>query len=276
MVSQNIPVRRPALDFDREIPRHYLEGNPLKTHFFNAINLAFPDGERFFVKSVHDHLADIDDPTLREDVRAFCGQEGQHANQHERFFDVLRRQGYEVDGMLGRVRRIARWANEHLPRGLRLSMTAGAEHYTATVAGLALDHEMLDDCDPTVRELIEWHAIEEIEHKHVAFDVLRTAHPWNYPLRVAGFAIATLVALVLSYGGTRALMLQDGRNRHITHADYIAARRKLRDRKLHRFRRAMQWQLLAYLKPGFHPNQHDDEPLLERFRPLVDARLVGA
>jgi len=276
MLSQNIPVRRPALDFEREIPRFYLEDNPLKTHFFNAINLAFPDGERFFVRSVHDHLADIEDPALRADVRAFCGQEGQHANQHERFFEVLRRQGYEVDSMVGRVRRIARWSNEHLPRGLRLSMTAGAEHYTATVAGLALDHGMLDDCDSTMRELIEWHAIEEIEHKHVAFDVLRLAHPWNYPLRVAGFAIATLVALVLSYGGTRAFMMQDARARRITQADYITARGKLRGRKLQRFRRALQWQLLAYLKPGFHPNQHDDAALLERIRPLVDSRLVSA
>ena len=58
----SITVRKPRLDFGGDIPRFYLDDNPIKTHIFNALNLLFPDGERFFVKSVHDHAADIDDP----------------------------------------------------------------------------------------------------------------------------------------------------------------------------------------------------------------------
>lgn len=275
-VAQPIPVRRPRLDFEREVPRFYLENNPVKTHFFNALNLAFPDGERFFVKAVQDHKHRIAEPGLLAEIQAFSGQEGQHARQHERFFVVLGRQGYDVGGMLGRFRRIVQLSNRHLPRGLRLSVTAGAEHYTASMASLVLSHAMLDDCDSTLRQLIEWHAIEEIEHKHVAYDVLVTLHRHNYPLRIAGFLIATAFIGTWTLLGMRALLLQDGRAGRLSRAQYLEGRRGMRNDKTRRFRRALGRQLLDYFRPGFHPRDHDDTPLLERFRPEIDRRLTAA
>ncbi|HEX2679216.1 MAG TPA: metal-dependent hydrolase, partial [Polyangiales bacterium] len=84
--SSQITVRKPELDFERPIERFYLHKNPIKSHVFNALNLMFPEGERFFVKAVHDHLKDLgDDAALQRDARAFAGQEGQHAHHHERF-----------------------------------------------------------------------------------------------------------------------------------------------------------------------------------------------
>src|SRR5688572_392554 len=154
MSEAAIPVRRPKLDFDAPIPHVYIDDNPIKTHFFNALNLLFPDGERFFVKSVHDHAKDIDDPTLLRDIKGFAGQEGQHANQHERFFEVLDQQGYDTKPFLGPFKRLARFGRMQ-PRALRLAITAGAEHYTATMAALVLQHDVLDDCDPTMRSLIQ-------------------------------------------------------------------------------------------------------------------------
>lgn len=84
--------------------------------------MLFPDGERFFVKSVHDHAAEITDPALLRDMKAFAGQEGQHANQHERFFSVLEQQGYRIDKVLVPFRKLALWSKT-LPRGLRRGET---------------------------------------------------------------------------------------------------------------------------------------------------------
>jgi len=274
--SASIPIRRPKLDFEREVPRFFLEGNPLKTHFFNALNLAFPDGERFFVKAVQEHKDRITDPRLLAEIAAFSGQEGQHARQHERFFVVLARQGYEVEGMLGRFRKIAQFTNRYVPSSVRLSITAGAEHYTATMASLVFEHDMLSDCDVTLRDLIQWHAIEEIEHKHVAYDVLVALYPYNYPLRILGFAVASAFIGIWTVLGMRALLLQDGRARRMTRAQFVEGRRALRDPKTTRFRVGLRKQLLGYFRPGFHPCQQDDMPLLERFRPEIDRRLLPA
>jgi predicted metal-dependent hydrolase len=274
MAEDAITVRKPDLDFSRPIERFYLSGNPVKTHFFNALNLLFPDGERFFVRAVHDYAREIDDAQLLRDMRAFAGQEGQHANQHQRFFEVLARQGYRTEAFLRYFARWARFGNR-LPRALRLSMTAGAEHYTASMAALVFEHDMLSDCDPTMRDLIHWHALEEIEHKHVAYDVLMKTHPYNYPLRILGFVIATLAIGTFTFFGVRMFLRQDGRARRIDRLGFLAARRALSDGKELAFRNALRGLLLRYLVPGFHPSHKDDRPLLERFTPEVTRTLAA-
>jgi predicted metal-dependent hydrolase len=269
MTEAAIAVRKPALDFEQPIARFYFAGNPIKTHVFNALNLLFPDGERFFVKSVHDHEKDVHDPALLRDMKAFAGQEGQHAYQHERFFAVLEQQGYRFALLLEQFRGLARWSRV-LPRSLRLSITAGAEHYTATMAALLLEHDMLEGCDPTLRDLIMWHAVEEIEHKHVAYDVLVKVYRFSsYPLRIVGFIAASAVIALYTGIGLRLLLRQDGRARRLSRAQFDAARRALAEGKELSFRRSLRRALARYLMPGFHPNQKDDRALLTRYVPLI-------
>src|SRR5688572_16111039 len=102
-----ITPRRVDFAFDESIPRHWFAGNPLATHVANGLNLLFPAGERYFVRSVKRYLSRIDDPKLREEIRGFFGQEGRHANEHERFFRILEAQGYEIRTFLDRYERFA-------------------------------------------------------------------------------------------------------------------------------------------------------------------------
>jgi predicted metal-dependent hydrolase len=274
MTDAAILVRKPRLDFSQSIERFYLGGNPVKTHIFNALNLLFPDGERFFVKSVHDHAKDVTDPQLLVDVRAFAGQEGQHAHQHERFFENLAQQGYSFERMLDRFQRLARWSKK-VPRSIRLSITAGAEHYTATMAAGLLESGILDECDPTMRNLMTWHALEEIEHKHVAYDVLVACYPkTSYPLRLIGFIAASAVIAGFTFAGLRMLLIQDGKRGRLSRAQFEAARAELGQGRELRFRKKLRGALLKYLVPGFHPSQQDDRAVLERFTPEV-AQIAG-
>ncbi len=255
-----ILVRDPSLAFDAGIPRHWLAGSAVATHFFNGLNLVFPDGERFFIRAVKDHLGRVEDPELRAQVKGFFGQEGHHAREHERYFELLEAQGYRIEGYLKRFRAFVRFSNRWLPARLRLAMTAGAEHYTATFGGLAFeDAELLAQAHPTIRKLILWHAAEEIEHKAVAFDVLRATHP-SWALRVLGLAIATLVLFGWSMAGTRMLLRQDGLSRR----EIAAQRRGLLKATEGRGPRRMRAAFLAYLRRDFHPSQVDDLPLARR------------
>lgn len=249
-----IPVRNPRLAFEAGIPRHWLGGFVPATHFFNGMNLVFPDGERFFIRAVRDAAGGVRDERLLAQVRGFAGQEGRHAHEHERYFEVLRGQGYEIDRFLARFARFCAWLTRRLPAPLRLAMTAGAEHWTATFGAWALgDPLILRDAHPVMRRLVVWHAAEEIEHKAVAFDVLRAAHP-GQALRLAGFLLATLALFGWTLAGTRMLMRQE----RVGHAELWRQRRELRRRDAGRLPRMLLEGGKRYLRPGFHPNQSDE------------------
>jgi predicted metal-dependent hydrolase len=255
-----IPVRKPDFPFDASIPRHWLGGNPLATQFFNGLNLVFPDGERFFIQSVRDHLRDIDDPELARQVRGFFGQEGRHAHEHERYFEILEAQGYRIDAFLRRFRRFSETMTRWLPRGVRLAMTAGAEHYTAIFGALALeDRFLLEEAHPTLRNLIVWHATEEIEHKAVAFDVFQTTHG-HYVLRVVGFGLASAALFGWVAVAVHMLLKQD----ELSRKTLRRARAELREAQGNEWPRRIWRGVRAYLRPGFHPNDTDELSLAHR------------
>lgn len=254
-MTHEIPVRKPGLVFDESIPRFWFNGNVAATHTFNGLNLLFPDGERFFVKAVYDQLDKISDPVLREQARAFAGQEGQHANQHEKYFDVLRAHGYEIDTFLRRFRSFNQWSNRWLPAPLRLAATAGAEHYTAIFGSNALEEydEVFASLHPTMRKLIVWHATEEVEHRSVAYDVLQATYP-SYVLRIVGFVIATLALFGWSGYATRMLARQDRISKELfrEHQRQMLRRNDMRGLK------KLKDGLRAYFRRDFHPSHYGD------------------
>lgn len=273
--ATSIPVRKPKLDFAQPIERYYLGGSPIRSHIFNALNLLFPEGERFFVRSVHEHAHLIDDAVLLREIRAFAGQEGQHAHQHERFFEVLEAQGYKLSPVMRPFGKLVRFS-KRIPRSVRLAMTAGAEHYTASMASELLDLDMLNETDPVMRKLITWHALEEIEHKHVAYDVLMKVYPNNYPLRILGFVMTTALIFGFATAGLRMFVRQDYRAGRLTLEQIKAARAAaFAGPKEAAYRSNVNKALLRYFVPGFHPNQHDDGPLLRRMQPQVDSGLAA-
>ncbi|RYE83525.1 MAG: metal-dependent hydrolase [Myxococcales bacterium] len=265
------PVRiRPFRRGFAGVSRHWFGGNAVATHLVNGLNLVFPSGERFFIQSVRHYEARITDPVLRQQIRGFYAQEGHHGHAHELFFEALRQQGYAIDGPLRFVDALLhRVAPRVMPPALRLSITVALEHYTALMAELPFDHPYFERIDPAVRELLLWHAAEEIEHKAVAFDVLRTVAP-GHALRLAGFAVAT--AFLLPIWGTLTLSL-------LAHDDLPLGRlvAELRELAGERFVVELFADVLReYLPADFHPLQRDSYPrvveFLSRFEAATPAR----
>ena len=67
------------------MPRYWFAGDQFKTLLLTALSCTFPEGERFFVRSVRHYQKRITDPDLRERVKGFIGQEAHHGNEHEQF-----------------------------------------------------------------------------------------------------------------------------------------------------------------------------------------------
>jgi uncharacterized protein len=253
-----IPVRTPEFDFDAGIPALWFRGNSFLTFFFNGLNLTFPEGERVFVRAVHDHKAQVTDPVLLEQIKGFSGQEGAHARAHERLFDALRAQGFDLAPFFDRYLRYIRFVNKRLPAASRLASTAALEHYTSTLALIMFDLDLLRDVHPEMRKLLIWHATEELEHRAVAFDVLRATRP-GYVLRAWGFVTGSIALIYWLSVGMRLFVKQGNVPlgklwRDLLRVDRIAGKR-------------LGWRvlkaLLVYLRPGFHPNQVGslEEPL---------------
>src|SRR6185295_19143116 len=96
---------------------------------------------------------------------------------------------------------------------------------------------------------------EEIEHKTVAYDVLRAIDP-SYALRVAGLALATTMLGGFWMWAATTLLRQDG-------LGWISGIRQLRTlpRRDPVVRRAFLRGIRQYLRRDFHPSQNDDQTL---------------
>jgi predicted metal-dependent hydrolase len=267
-----LPIpRSPALHLASEqIPRAWFGGNTVATHIANGVNLLFPAGERFFVRSVHRFLPQVADPALRAQVKGFSGQEGRHAREHERFFRTLQAQGFEIERFLRFYEKASATIEAASPPILRLAVTAACEHFTALMAEDALGSGTLDDAHPTMRALFKWHAAEEIEHRAVAFDVLRTVMPnpvSNYAVRMAGLALATALLGGFWAMGTFWLLSQERASRGELFAEWRAAGDKGDVHTV--FVRGIR----DYVRPSFHPSQSDVDKLADAY--LATAGLAG-
>ncbi|MFK7931817.1 MAG: metal-dependent hydrolase [Myxococcota bacterium] len=262
-------VRRFDPDFS-DLPRWWYQNDPVVTHAVNALNLIFPDGERFFVRSVRHYQSRIQDPELAQRVRDFMGQESQHGHAHAAQIEVLEAQGFEVASWLNWYRKLAFGQIEGwTPYKLRLSITVAMEHLTASFASFALEKRFLRDAHPGMRDLLLWHAAEELEHRSVAFEVYRVAGG-GYLLRILGLIAALTILSLFWRSATHHLFAQEpglDRKRVKERGRTLKAQGRNRSALLSR-------AIWPYLKVNFHPDKdHDGAPAVAYLQEI--GRLAG-
>ena len=254
----SITPRDLDIDFS-QVPRAWYGDSVVATGISNGVNMLFPHGERFFVRSVKHFLDQISDPVLRAQIKGFFGQEGRHAREHDRFNEILRQQGYEIDQFLEQYTRMSSWIEDKLPPKLNLAITAASEHFTAILAEGALSRDVLDRVDPSMRMLLAWHAAEEIEHKAVAYDVLQAIDP-SYALRITGLVLAAALLGGFWAWGAITLLRQDGMTVRRFRREVQSA--PDRDPLI---RRVFVRGIREYLRRDFHPSHNPNEQLAAKW-----------
>jgi hypothetical protein len=191
----------------------WFDNHPFKTAWFNAMSITFPLGEKFFIDSVRHFADELEDPRLRAEVRQFCGQEGFHRREHERYNRALcEARGYDLAWLEGRLERNIARARRMLSPLERLAATAALEHITAIMAESALsaDAPMSGKVDPAMKALWDWHAAEEMEHKAVAYDVYRAVEGGER-MRKSALRKATFFLFTDIMGGVIHMLRRDGK-----------------------------------------------------------------
>ena len=263
---REITTRRIAFPFDSlpaKGPHHFAGGDLIMSHVVAMLSAMFPDGEDFFVATVRDQRDRITDPELRRQVGRFIGQEAVHGREHRALNERLQRLGYRTR-QVERAVDIAlnRMARRLLPPTAQLAITAALEHYTATLAEVLLtDPEAQDMLSGDIRDLLLWHALEESEHKAVAFDVYE-AVSGHHLVRVATMNAVTALFLLAVAVSALASMRHDPAT-----ADRATRRESWRRLRRSPFlSRRARARIRDYNRRGFHPDDHDTEELLRSWR----------
>lgn len=252
--------RRFGRDSDQD--RWWLDGDPIATAFYNALSVTFPMGEAFFVESVKTFREGTPERLNRE-IRAFVKQEVNHSREHVAFNRRVVDAGYDV-GRLEQDVKEALELTKDRPKIANLASTMALEHFTAILAQqLIANPRHLQGADAESANLWRWHALEEIEHKGVAYDTwLHATKDWSrwqrWKVKTLVMLIATKMFVTKRAKGMLDLLEQDG---------FTGAGTKWKLFKYAFGRPGMARKVfgawLSYFMPGFHPWNHDDRHLIQ-------------
>jgi predicted metal-dependent hydrolase len=251
------------MDRNTRNARWWHGGDPVATAYFNALSAAFPQGETFFIESVRRYRDSVPEP-LRQQIAAFVQQEAMHTREHVVFNKLLRTAGYDLTAIDAEVRRRVDEARTR-PHVVQLALTVALEHFTAIMAySLLTEREPLPGASAEIVRLWQWHAIEEIEHKAVAYDTFLAVTQnmsglkrWALRCHVMG-----LVSVQFWYSNFQRMadfFRQDGINTPRTWwrvAKYLLVEPGMM--------RRIFWDYLRFYAPGFHPWHRDDRQLIAR------------
>lgn len=189
-----LTVRAPAIDIAAlSVPSEWIAGAPFRSQLFNAMSMMFPIGEKFFIDAVREALPRVDDAEMVEEARRFIAQEAAHTRLHRMLNDKL-----GAHGLRFVVEPLQKWrvrTSQNFDVRSKLAITMAYEHFTAMLGDLLLERpEWLEGtCEP-LRVLWMWHAVEECEHRALAFDVFRRAGG-GYGRRAGWFCYVSLIFL---------------------------------------------------------------------------------
>lgn len=263
MTPADLSITPRDIAFNREgaPARWWHGGDPVATTFFNALSMTFPQGETFFIESVR-RFREQTEGALRQQIEAFIQQEAAHTREHVVFNRLIKRCGYDTAAIEAYMRKRMEIARSRHPIA-QLAITVALEHFTAIMAySLLKDPRPMPGAPEEIVRMWQWHAIEEIEHKAVAFDTYRAATRTLSPF--ARWAIRAQVMLLISiqfwhsvFRHMADFFRQDGINGARTWwrvAKYLLIEPGVI--------RTIFWPYLRFYLPGFHPWRHNDRHLI--------------
>lgn len=180
-------VRRMEFGFQPDMDLVFVKDDPEMSFMFLGAWMMLPYLEPFLIRTMRDALPMVRDEALREDLKRFCAQEGEHFKQHARANDLIRalHPDYaalrpleaELDAELKEFTRTQ-------PLKFKLAYAEGFESMTSAMSRAQFEVGLYDRTDSPLADLAKWHVMEELEHRSVAFDIYEhVVGSWFYRMR---------------------------------------------------------------------------------------------
>jgi uncharacterized protein len=271
--SVHVKARNIKFGIGPKMPKYWVSGDPFLTHFMNALSVIFPPGERMFMDAVKAVRDRVHDPDTRADIAGFLAQEALHSREHSALNEALHKLGYPVRKMEEGLAERIRLNDKFRSKKASLAVTVALEHMTALMGFKLLTQEHVRALfDDQVLPIWMWHAVEEMEHKAVAFDAYQEVFGDYLPRAIA------LVTTTAGLFGTAHLFQY-----YLLKRDGLAHDPKLWAKGLWRLWGPngllldMLPQWLEYFRRDFHPWQQDDSALIADYeRNHMPASAVSA
>lgn len=255
-VAVGVPVRRLGQTYDESIPDFWFQNNAFLSMLLTGFSANLPEGEDQFIYSVRLFQDKITNPVLKAQVRAFIGQEAHHSKEHDTLNQAMRQRGYRIDRIEARLRKLNKLTRKHNSPQKQLAETVCGEHLTAVLADYIINKrpELLEQMAPAMAKMWAWHAIEETEHKAVAFDVYDQLVGDRNLLRRTMLEFTAVFFTMTTY---QALSLMRQTNQMTNWRMWGEALGVLG-----RFARDTGKDYLDFYKKDYHPWQHDNRAAL--------------
>ncbi len=256
------------------VPPNWFAGNPFITANFNALMAQFPPGERFLIQSARLFRDQLTDPQLRKDVAGFIGQEAHHANEHAQINLELAKIGVPTEMIERQVQWILDGICRILPEVDQMAATAALEHFTSMLGSFVLNNpDVVKDVDPSMRQLFIWHAIEESEHKAVAFDLYQ-AVDGSYPRLMFAYLWSSVLLTAITAYFQLHLMAKDRSlfklGTTLKGLNWMFGFGK----NAGHFRRMLP-EYFDFFRRDFHPWQHDNSAQIAEWKKVLEASMQG-
>lgn len=268
--SPIIPIRHMKFDFDPKLldPKFYMNAE-LASAYFASLSIFLTRGEDLVIDTARYHRDFITDPLLKQRVTSLIGQEAIHSKMHEELNDAF----LELDLPVKLFRFLAGYVFEYgferLPQPMKLSLMAAIEHFTAVLAEYMMNHEEIffRSQDEKQRAIWMWHMLEESEHKDIAFDVYQTLSN-NYVLRIAGFfpALITILMLISAASILVPFYRKPSNLVSLKYWKEIPYNFRLIFGLKDGVYGSTLGHIFDYLRPDFHPNDHDTSEFLAYYK----------
>ncbi|RKG47102.1 metal-dependent hydrolase [Acinetobacter cumulans] len=268
--SNVVPIRHMKFDFElQKIDEKFYMNAELASAYFASLSIFLTRGEDFVIDTARFHRDFIQDPVLKQRVTSLIGQEAIHSKMHEELNEAYLQRGLPVTIFRKLEHYVFAYGFERLPQPMKLSLMAAIEHFTAVLAEYMMNHEELffRSSDEKQRAIWMWHMLEESEHKDIAFDVFQVLSS-NYALRVAGFFPALITILGLISVGAFFVPFYRKPSNLISLSYWKDVPRSfqlifgLKDGVYG----SSIGHIFDYLRPSFHPNDHDTSVFLEYYK----------
>lgn len=270
MESYNNNLIARALRFEMldPLPRYWFDSCPVKTFYANALAFFIPQAEKFFIQSIKVYLPEISDPCLNQAAKKFIQQEANHSREYTKYIQSIVLQHYpQLRSSYFSFPLTRFWA---LIGGkkFRLAMTCVGEHFTAVMANQLLNNpQFFDGVPPFIGKIWQWHCIEEIEHKAVAFDVFSYLKG-SYFTKLTSFIVMSLFIFSAFFKIFWIMMKQD--KLHKTALFYRNVFKFLWVTP--GFFRLLIKPYFSFLAFRFHPWQEDNRHLIKQWETSLDGQ----